>query len=279
MNDLDLGARPGEGSTDEEKWENNVVNNLFQWEPIGIGNEESGKNLIASFDGQNHTIKGVYVNRNSTARSGLFGNAYVIQNLNVKNSYIKGGNYTGGIAGIILNEISNCSNYGIVKGNGTEIGGIVGSLRMEGKITNCINFGKIIAEGNQVGGIVGKIVGCYDESNSQTTVTNCYNSGKINVNGSQVGGIVGIISGSTGKSTVTNCYNKGEVTGVNNKGYIIGMVQTSTINELRKLYYLSSLGTGAIDGTDDIANNIRGTTDNFDNLESFLNALTSGTIN
>ena len=397
MNDLDLGARPGEGSTDEEKWENNTKNATVIWEPIGIGKPEDGNSLIASFDGQNHTIKGVYVNRN-VARSGIFGTSNTIKNLTVKNSYIKGANLTATIAGrlesgniencnvintivvgtqsvgaIVGNNrtgiaIKNCtSEYNTVKGN-QAVGGIVGNVQTEdGYVENCNNKNSTVQGDYIVGGIVGQILGVSIKkcSNSGTiscgdngtggsycggiaglsyysSVSDCYNTGNIKATGGQVGGICGTQGYENKTTTIENCYNIATVEGTdrsiggiagyvtgdatvkntfnsgavicnyldNNQGTggIVGTIDNTSLvkNSYNKgnvtvveggsligaiigknsgtgvssnSYYINSLTIGAINGADDIANNLRGTTDNFDNLESFLNALTSGTIN
>ena len=63
------------------------------WEPIGV--QDSPFNGI--FHGENHTISGMFSNRQSTDYNGLFGfveNA-TIENLTINASTMKGGNYAG----------------------------------------------------------------------------------------------------------------------------------------------------------------------------------------
>ena len=58
------------------------------------------QNVRGTFGGNNHYIKGVYVN-SDTKFCGIFGNTNTIKNLTVKNSYIEGSACTGGIAGAV----------------------------------------------------------------------------------------------------------------------------------------------------------------------------------
>ncbi len=85
-NNLDLGARQKDG----EK------TNGTAWTEIGTDTTNSFKGI---FEGNNHTIRGVYVNKTGQY-VGLFGHTTnIIQNLTIKNSYIVGGSAVGGIAG------------------------------------------------------------------------------------------------------------------------------------------------------------------------------------
>lgn len=77
------------------------------WTPI---NSYSG-----TFDGQGHTISGLYFNESSTNNVGLFGvNNGTVQNVGVINSYFMGQNNVGGICGINNTAciITNCYNTG-----------------------------------------------------------------------------------------------------------------------------------------------------------------------
>ena len=89
---------------------------------------------------------------------------------------ITGLNDTGGIASLCCAFVSNCTNDGIVKGNGYATGGIAGELK---------NYGGIIAAtGEGVGGIVGVLY-------SAGTVTGNENLAAT-LSGTQfIGGIVG----------------------------------------------------------------------------------------
>ena len=98
-------------TSDWENWENSAPNNT--WTPIGnSSNEFSG-----SFDGQGHTVSGVYINSENKYQ-GLFGhNKGTIKNIVVTESYIKGEYSVGGVCGLnntLRGTISNCYNSGLL---------------------------------------------------------------------------------------------------------------------------------------------------------------------
>ena len=168
-----------------------------EWTPIGKYTNDNDKTpYTGTFDGQGHTIKGLYVNSASDAYVGLFGclESAAVRNLTV-DGYVQGCNTVGGIAGYASNAaIENCSNHCSVTGSSTsKIGGIAG-LNFDGaKIIDCYNVGTIRNSNvyEACGGIVWGNAG---------TVSNCYNVGTISGNVYD-GEIVGSNSG-----TVENCY-------------------------------------------------------------------------
>lgn len=109
------------------------------WTPIGVGsaNAKEQKPFSGTFDGQGHTISGLYIN-NSSANQGLFGyidRSAIVQNLIVTGSVTTGGDATGGIVGKSPRNsgtVRNCGFYGTVTATGTS-GGVVGG----GKAENC----------------------------------------------------------------------------------------------------------------------------------------------
>ena len=76
-----------------------------QWIPIGI--DFLPHYFLGDFDGQNHTISGINVNRSGESYNGLFGvvgsgSVYpIVKNIRLTNSSITGGDNTGGIVGYI----------------------------------------------------------------------------------------------------------------------------------------------------------------------------------
>ena len=186
---LDEDIRLNETSNWESWDDTNKPDN--EWTAIGT----DAKLFKGTFDGQNHTISGIYIS-NSNDNQGLFGYVYdgMIQNLSVADSYIQARNYVGGIVGYNNNgTVSNCSNSGTVTG-GQIVGGIVGyssGSGSGGKVSNCSNSGTVTGT-LWAGGIVG-----YTEFKGD--VLNCSNSGTVT--GSGVGGIVG-----ENVATVSDCY-------------------------------------------------------------------------
>jgi len=86
------------------------------WLPIG--NSDYG--FIGFYDGQNHTIDGLFINRPITDCVGLFGSlqSSAIQNLGVTNVNITGNMFVGGLVGFLIesSSVSNCFSTGIVNG-------------------------------------------------------------------------------------------------------------------------------------------------------------------
>ena len=168
-----------------------------EWTPIGKYTNDNDKTpYTGTFDGQGHTIKGLYVNSASDAYVGLFGclEGAAVRNLTV-DGYVQGSNVVGGIAGYASKAaIENCSNHcSVFGGSDSMIGGIAG-LNFDGaKIIDCYNVGTIRNSNvfEPCGGIVWGNAG---------TVSNCYNVGTISGNVHD-GEIVGKNSG-----TVENCY-------------------------------------------------------------------------
>ncbi len=96
---------------------------LIKWTPIG----NSKVAFAGHFDGQDHTISGLFINTTST-HNGLFGNnAGTIAHVTLVNSWIQGGKYTAGIVGYNSGTVSNATNEAAVTGVGDCTGGIVGS--------------------------------------------------------------------------------------------------------------------------------------------------------
>ncbi len=166
--------------------------NLRAWTPIG----NLYRMYSGTFDGDGHTVGGLYLNDSSKSYAGLFG--YVggtVKNVGVIDSYFSGSVVVGGVVGCsaVNSVIVGCYNTGTVNGSGSCVGGVVGS-NCGGVIQNCSNAG-MVSGADSVGGIAG-------ESISGGSVQNCYNVGVI-IGNEEVGGVVG--SNNYG-STVTNCY-------------------------------------------------------------------------
>ncbi len=99
------------------------------WKPIGGVGKYDTEIFKGNFDGQNHVIKNLVINRPDEDYCGLFGyvkNGY-IKNINIENCSISAAFYVGALAGLSDNTIliSNCSITGSVQGIGT-VGGVVG---------------------------------------------------------------------------------------------------------------------------------------------------------
>lgn len=200
-----------------------------EWTPIGKYTDDGTNNpYTGTFNGQGHTIKGLYVNLPDAA-VGLFGclNGAAVRNLTV-DGYVQGCNTVGGIAGkasaniAVPSTVENCrNNCRVVSEFATDssgrylyVGGIVG-LAKDTTIVGCINTGAVEARGSDDMSRASKAAGIVGILNGNVIVKNCYNTGEINVTGDKMtegtaGGIAG--SRTLGGNTVSDCYNLGAVT-------------------------------------------------------------------
>lgn len=179
-------------------------NSWTQWTPIG---DSSNNGFVGTFDGNGHTISGVYININNQTK-GLFAHIStggVVKNLGIVNSYLRysGTSETSVVGAICGNAykctITNCYNTGTVSGVG-RVGGLCAeSYRLT--MTNCYNAGKVIATGNLAAGIVAS-------PSTFCTFTNCFNVGSITAP-SDTGGIV-----SSNYGIVVNSYYSSDCGGV-----------------------------------------------------------------
>ena len=140
------------------------------WTPIGYSDLRIYTGI---FDGQGHTISGLYVNDASESFVGLFGCAGTsssVSNVGVVDSYFNGNNNVGGVCGYSNGKITNCYNQATVNGSGY-VGGVCGEAGpgSTSKITNCYNVG-IVKGKTYTACVVG-----YADSGK---VSNCYYSGE-----------------------------------------------------------------------------------------------------
>ena len=220
---------------------------FIEWTPIGIHLNYSG-----TFDGQGHTVSGLYLDNTGTAYVGLFGiNCGTIQNVGVVDSYFNGEDYVGGVCGMNLHDgtegimsvtISNCYNTGAVNGR-RYVGGVCGYNKIrtgdDGKqvlITDCYNTGKVSGYIG-VGGVCGKnYPSMLDVGYSSTSIMNCYNTGAVSGE-YYVGGVCGensyyIYIERPPSVTIMNCYyNSDNYTGNavgNNTGDVVNVMGKTT---------------------------------------------------
>ena len=161
---------------------------LRSWIPIG----KNGVEYQGDFDGQNHTVSGLFCNDTQLEKTGLFGIIGVsskVHSLTVADSYFYGEKDTGAIAGRVSGLIENCFNENTTVESPYEVGGIAGDV-YSGEIKNCGNNGTVLG-----GGFTGGIVGY-----TSSAVIGCYNTGKIGSD-RYFGGIAG-----TNNGTVSRCY-------------------------------------------------------------------------
>ena len=176
------------------------------WTPIG----NSSNPYTGSFDGQGHTVSGLYFNDSNTSFVGLFGNlgsSGEIKNVGVIDSYFNGYLSVGGVCGKNTGIITSCYNTGTVSGN-ESVGGVCG-WNVGGTITGCYNTGTVSGSNNNVGGVCAYNTE-YDAIGG--TITGCYNTGEVSGKDS-VGGVCGY---EDNRCTIIGSYNTGTVSGTGN---------------------------------------------------------------
>ena len=236
MNDITV--NPGVLTEDGEL---NGTSGFAQWTPIAPPNGYKG-----TFDGQGHTISGIYCAPQAAADyryGGFFRSLFkggCIRDLTLADSYFrapaKNSAYTGAFAGYIASycTVENCHFDGTVTTAITadssdadketyqyvKIAGIAGDV--VGEIRDCTARGLISGYGSEIGGIAsyvynGEVAGCVNEA----TVETPNNSGDI-------GGIVGRLY----KGIIRDCRNKGNVIGRSSAG-IVSNVEDKTSAVIR----------------------------------------------
>lgn len=241
-----------------------------QWTAIGTETNY----FAGTFDGQGHTISGLYINKPSTNFQGLFGYAKggvvgqsitYIKNIVIKDVNINGGLTTGGIVGngSIKTMIEKCGVSGgtittnTVGNYYTHGGGIVARGYV---IKECFNTATIKSAGKyqeDLGGIAGQadeISNCYNvgavysdnlsiggiAGEITNNINNCYNTGDLHGR-ILVGGVVGSFEGG---NILKNCYNSGSINASSEGGGIIGKLNSSNANVSSCLYLTGTASTG-----------------------------------
>jgi len=170
-----------------------------QWTGIGTHRHR----FRGTFDGNGHTISGVYINdAKSYAVGGLFNTVAAdatIMNLGLTASYIRGRKTVGGLVRINEGTIVNSYSAAVVVAEEKEAGGLVGVNR-RGRIIGCYATGAVSGK-EYVGGLVGS------SGERGGVISNSYSTGAVRGD-SYVGGLVGY----SVDNTVNACYTISTVT-------------------------------------------------------------------
>ncbi|MDD4332958.1 MAG: GLUG motif-containing protein [Patescibacteria group bacterium] len=213
-----------------------------------IGNSVFGDKFSGVFDGGEHTISNLYINRPFSPAEypanythiGLFGytkNAE-IKNIGLINENITGYRFVGGLAGTAEStQITNCHTSGTITSTFGEAGGLValggGLVATEQNvlaISGCYSECAVTSAGNMVGGLVGDLNG---------SIINSYAVGNVNGN-DYLGGLVGQL-GYAVISTISNSFSTGSVGGQNRIGGLLGYLKQGTISNSYSFGYVSGV--------------------------------------
>lgn len=185
--------------------------------------------FTGSFDGNGHTISGLFIDRPDTDFVGLFGcvEGGTVKNVTLSGVDITGSAFVGGLVGDNRDgTIEYSSATGNVTGTGSSVGGLVGD-NWQGTVINSSAAGTVNGSDDYVGGLVGR--------NEDGTVNN--SSATCNVSGqTDVGGLVGLIL----NGTVNNSHATGTVNGSCSVGGLAGY-NSGTVN--------NSYATGNVEAT------------------------------
>jgi filamentous hemagglutinin family protein len=239
--------------------------------PIGVdagGNPIGGLGFTGKFDGQNFTIRNLFIN-NMVGNVGLFGWATggSLRNIILSDgSVTSSGSNVGSLAGVIVNAtVANAhSSVNVSTSAGGDIGGLIGHVEPGGIIMDSSASGTVINIGgpHSTGGLVGYHGGTIlrswatgnvtlDGSNrgvgglvgfSDGVIDQSYATGSVlggpNIHG--VGGLVGYIRA----GSVTRSYSVGDVNGATSVGGFVGYIEGSgSVSQ--------SYASGAVVGTTD----------------------------
>ena len=225
------------------------------WTPIGTIKQP----FAGVFDGQNHVVTGLKIDRSQGECQGLFG--YVsgtddahkaqIKNVAVRDAQIRARTEVGAVVGRYgrftagyVEPLENCAMIGGTiqgtssMGQSSCVGGIVG--RACGEIQRCYATGNIIGADNAIeyGGIVGE---------TYKAVKACYWTGRLSALGSYADDFGGIAGSARG--AVTNCYTTGDITGSLDNAATLGSIVGCALDRVTNCYATGSVkGWRAIGG-------------------------------
>jgi len=200
----------------------------YLWTKIGKGDKTGG--FTGTFDGQMHTVSGIYMSVTSGGRNGLFaevGTTATLKNFKMTNSYFKvaGTSYAGSIVGYMYGgSIENVYSDAIVdnksqtNGGGFSTGGLIGNVDIttsDFSMNNCWFNGTATNGDRFLGGLIGAL-GEAESSAYKQTITNCLNTGSLpgtSTASRWVGGLFGYNYGVN--LSMSHCLNAGTIGCIN----------------------------------------------------------------
>jgi hypothetical protein len=236
----------------------------INWDDNNDGVAE-GFNTINSFsgifDGQDHVIRNLNINRPLKDYVGLFsqiGDTAIIRSVGLEGGDIRGKKVVGGLVGK-NNRGSISSSYGSGSVSGGQlVGGLVGQ-NFGGSVYSSYSLSSV--NGNRyIGGLVGQ--------NVRGSISGSYSSGSVNGQ-NDVGGLVG----NNQKGSISSSYASG---GVSGKGYVGGLAGQNRYGSISSSYASGGVsGNGPVGGL--VGNTFRGSASNsFWDVESSGMSSSSG---
>ncbi len=196
--------------------------------PLGT----SGDPFVGNFDGNDHTIHLLYIDRPETTHIGLFGNigdTGSVFDVGLTELYVKGNATTGGLAGLNRGVVNNTHTTGFVHGTGDYVGGLIGDNI--GSVS--VSYSTVHVDGKaRSGGLVGI---------NQGTISESFSAGDVKGIDYDAGGFVGQNTG-----TIDNSYSLANVTGEIQVGGLVGLNLGGDIYDSYSTGFVS--GSGALGG-------------------------------
>lgn len=205
-----------------------------------IGNDDT--KFVGNYDGQEHSITGLTINRETSNDQALFGitDGGALSNIKLINATVSGLNYVGILSGFCHSTVYNCSATGTVSGydlvgglvgfmkknmnqsyanvavsctsssNTSAGGGLIGNLDTYVNIRNCYALGAVTAtNASYVGGLIGMVP-------YESNVYSSYSTGSVSSSGTNVGGFIGGLDDNGGSaSIIEDCYWDTQTSGLN----------------------------------------------------------------
>ena len=190
-------------------------------------------NYSAVFEGNGHSISGLYIARTDVASGsgqGLFSTLAAtaqIKNTRLLDVTVQGLSVVGALASRNSGTIINSSVSGAVEAN-ADVGGLVGIN--DGDIISSFADVAVSATTNS-GGLVGR---------NQGAMTNSYASGNVTASGDNIGGLVGL-NNELGR--ITNTYAEGTVMGASQVGGLVGSHHGMIMNSYATIGGVSGSGS------------------------------------
>ncbi|MBQ7247082.1 MAG: hypothetical protein IJS22_03210, partial [Lachnospiraceae bacterium] len=203
--------------------------------------------FAGTFDGQGHTISGLYLNA-SASNQGLFaktGSDAVIKDLYLKNSYlnVSGKSYTslGSIAGVAEGgTFEKVFSNAFVMGGCNRVGGLIGATQYHPiTMRECAFAGsaRINDQASYLGGLIG-------QTQDGGKIENCMNIGEVyhtfsgTLNTAAVGGFIGSVQGEAVSISDSVNHSDAQYTSGNYIGLIVGLNQsTVTMTNCHSILY------------------------------------------
>ena len=248
------------------------------WEPIKYSNLTiysdsiyASEGFTGGFNGNNHKIIGLNINRPTESSIGLFANTYNqnfsnlhIKNFVLENPNIVGNNFVGGVVGYIdgttyerKTELSNIAIVGGKISGNNYVGGVVGLLRagsyltdyytgVERHLIDSLYNATTIEANDYAGGLFGYVTNItgYNPGNSVYKISNVLNKGTV-ISNNTAGGIAGSIkTRENNYITIYDSMNTGKVLGSSCSGGITCKLATGSVGNLNlnNIFYVDSMG-------------------------------------